>query len=267
MLTRLGILLLVSTLLLFKLKTEEAQQLATNIPDVEKIKPLRIYAATTVQLQPLLCEKIVRFSDIPLDVCYVRTNTVAVALGSVNKTALVDVEKNRVIKIVRLSHKFDGVAVDDNMMVVSSDEKSTLINLNDMCCTILQGVRANHISLFKGNLYGVIDENNESRVSCYKNNGEHIWTFTHREIDEARGLALDKNGCHYIASSNNNSIVVVSPDGKRCSSILSEHDGIHWLWSIDINTESGLMMVPYDSSGEWDTESFDSAFVYKIPNV
>ncbi|VDI48096.1 Hypothetical predicted protein [Mytilus galloprovincialis] len=164
MLTRLGILLLVSALLLFKLKTEEAQQLATNIPDVEKIKPLRMYAMT----------------------------------------------------------------IPDR------------------------------------NLYGVIDE---SSLSCYKNNGEHIWTFTHRKIDEAWGLPLDKNGCIYIAFSNNNSIVVVSPDGKRCSSILSEHDGIHSPWSIDINTESGLMMVPYDSSGEWDTESFDSAFVYKIPNV
>ncbi|VDI56410.1 Hypothetical predicted protein [Mytilus galloprovincialis] len=286
-----------STLQVKTIRKDQAQQLVPNIPDVEQIKPFRMYAMTIPDnMFPLLIEacvvlpddtfiildksqlllfsnnvcfvrKIYTFRDITLDVCFVKTNTVAVALGSANKIALVCVKKNRIIKIVRLSHKCDGVAVDDNMMVVSSDEKSTLINLNDMCCTILQGVRANHISLFKGNLYGVLDENNESRVSCYKNNGEHIWTFTHLEIDEARGLTLDKNGCIYIASSNNNSIVVVSPDGKRCSSILSEHDGIHWPWSIDINKESGLMMVPYDSSGEWDTESFDSAFVYKIPNV
>ncbi|XP_052106570.1 uncharacterized protein LOC127739054 [Mytilus californianus] len=286
-----------STLQVKTIRKDQAQQLVPNIPDVEQIKPFWMYAMTIpVSIFPLLIKacvvlpddkfiildnvqlllfsnnvcfvrKIYTFRDIPLDVCFVKTNTVVVALGSANKIALVDVAKNRIIKIVRLSHNCDGVGVDDNMMIVSSDGKSTLINLNDMYCTILQGVRASHISLFKGHIYGILEINNQSRVSCYKNNGEHIWTFMHLEIDEPMGLTLDKNGFVYIASASNNSIVVLSPDGKRSSSILSEHDGINCPSSIDINKESGLMMVSYDLSSDGDMESFDSAFVYKIPNV
>ncbi|CAC5391086.1 unnamed protein product [Mytilus coruscus] len=286
-----------STLQVNSRRKDQAQKLVPNIPDVEHIKPFRMYAMTVPDSKyPLIIRacvvlpddtfiildntqlllfsnnvcfvrKIVTFRDFPLDACYVRTNLVAVALWSAKKIALVDVEKNRIIKIVRLSHNCDGVAVDDRMMVVSSDEKSTLINLNDMSCTILQGVRASKISLFKGNIYGILEINNESRVSCYKNNGEHIWTLTHHEIDGAMGLTLDKNGFIYIASSSNHSVVAVSPDGKRSSSILSKDDGINCPWSIDINKESGLMMVSYDLSSDGDTDSFDSAFVYKIPNV
>ncbi|XP_063426515.1 uncharacterized protein LOC134710205 [Mytilus trossulus] len=276
-------------------KKGQAQQLVPNITDIEQIKPFWMYVMTIPKF-PLLIKacvvlpddtfmiledmqlllfsnnvcfvrKIHTFRDCPYDACYARTNIVAVALGSAKKIALVDIEKNKIIKIVRISHNCDGVGVDDNRMVVSSDQKSTLINLHDMCCTILQEVRASNIALFKGNIYGILEINNASRVSCYKNNGEHIWTFTHHEIDGAVGLTLDRNGFVYIASASNNSIIVLSPDGKRSSSILSEHDGINCPSSIDINKESGLMMVSYDLSSYGDLESFDSAFVYKIPNV
>ncbi|XP_071161794.1 uncharacterized protein [Mytilus edulis] len=286
-----------STLQVKTIRKDQAQQLVPNIPDVEQIRPFWMYAMTIPKgIFPLLIKacvvlpddtfiildnkelllfsnnvcfvrKIHTFRDCPLDACYARTNVVAVALGSAKKIALVDIEKNRIIKIVRLSHNCDGVGVDDNRMVVSSDQKSTLINLNDMCCTILQELRASNVALFKGNIYGILEINNESKVSCYKNNGEHIWTFTHHEIDGATGLTLDRNGFVYIASASNNSIMVLSPDGKRSSAILSEHDGINFPSSIDINKESGLMMVSYDFSSDGDLESFDSAFVYKIPNV
>ncbi|VDI61546.1 Hypothetical predicted protein [Mytilus galloprovincialis] len=274
-----------STLQVKTIRKDQAQQLVPNIPDVEQIKPFWMYAMTIPKgIFPLLIKacvvlpddtfiildseelllfsnnvcfvrKIHTFRDCPLDACYAGTNTVAVALGSAKKMAVVDIEKNRIIKIVRLR------------MVVSSDQKSSLINLNDMCCTILQELRARNVALFKGNIYGILEINNESKVSCYKNNGEHIWTFTHHEIDGATGLTLDRNGFVYIASASNNSIMVLSPDGKRSSAILSEHDGINCPSSIDINKESGLMMVSYDFSSDGDLESFDSAFVYKIPNV
>ncbi|CAG2215039.1 unnamed protein product [Mytilus edulis] len=137
-------------------RKDQAQQLATNIPDLEQIKPFRMYAMTIPDRifplfiracvvlpddtfiildnsQLLLFSKNVcflrkiynAFRDFPLDVCYLRTNIVTVALWSAKKIPLVDVEKNRIIKIVRLSYKYNGVGVDDNMMVVSSDEKST----------------------------------------------------------------------------------------------------------------------------------------------
>ncbi|VDI71261.1 Hypothetical predicted protein [Mytilus galloprovincialis] len=78
-------------------------------------------------------------------------------------------------------------------------QKSTIVNLNDMSQTILEGVRATHLSLFGGYIYGTIFM--ENKVCCYKSTGELLWTFQHHDIDGPEGIALDKNGFVYIASS------------------------------------------------------------------
>ncbi|VDI16904.1 Hypothetical predicted protein [Mytilus galloprovincialis] len=95
-----------------------------------------------------------------------------------------------------------------------------------MSQTILEGVRATQISLFE-RLY-LWYHFHENKVCCYKSTGEPLWTFQHHDIDGPEGIALDKNGFVYIASRKNNRIVVVSPDGKTCKTILSEADGINY---------------------------------------
>ncbi|CAC5358182.1 unnamed protein product [Mytilus coruscus] len=211
--------------------------------------------------------KVLTFTENPYSACYVRNNTVAVTLHLTNKTVLVDVEKNKIIQKIKLSHYCNGVASDGQILVISSKEKSTIVNLNDMSHTILGGVAANCISLFKGNIYGTIFSAN--KVYCYKETGEPLWTFQHNDIYGPEELTLDKNGFVYIASHENNNIVVVSPDGKTCKTILSEADGIINPVHIDIHRETGMMIVSSkikktrvenDDSGDY----YETAFVYKI---
>ncbi|XP_052058820.1 uncharacterized protein LOC127699119 [Mytilus californianus] len=211
--------------------------------------------------------KVLTFTENPYSACYVRNNTVAVTLHLTNQTSLVDVEKNKIIQIITLSHHCNGVASDGQILVISSKEKSTMVNLNDMSHTILEGVTANCISLFQGNIYGTIFSAN--KVYCYKETGELLWTFQHRDIYGPEELTLDKNGFVYIASHENNNIVVVSPDGKTCKTILSEADGIINPVHIDIHRETGMMIVSSkmkktrvenDDSGDY----YETAFVYKI---
>ncbi|VDH95851.1 Hypothetical predicted protein [Mytilus galloprovincialis] len=77
-------------------------------------------------------------------------------------------------------------------------------------------------------------------IKVLKNLSGHI---RHKKISDPKGLTLDKNGFVYIASNGNNSIVVVSPDGTTCKTILSEADGIKDPWAIDIKRETRLMIV------------------------
>ncbi|CAG2201337.1 unnamed protein product [Mytilus edulis] len=139
-----------------------------------------------------------------------------------------------------------GVASDSQMLVITSTEKSTLVNLSDESHTILEEVKANCVALFKGNIYGTITYSN--KVCCYKSTGEPLWTFMHQDINHIGGIALDKNGFVYIVSRGNNSIVVVSPDGKISKTILSKADGINKPCTIDINRETGMMIL---SSNIW----------------
>ncbi|XP_071161527.1 uncharacterized protein [Mytilus edulis] len=209
--------------------------------------------------------QIVTFTDATFNACFVRNNTVAVTLGVENQTALVDVEKNTIIEKIKFSRNCYRAASDGKTLVVSNDGgQSTLVNLNDMTQTILEVDGANYISLFKDRMYSSFYF--ENKVCCFTRTGEHMWTFEHQDIASPNGITLDVNGFVYIVSSENYNIVVVSPDGKTCKTILSETDGIIDPWAIDINRETGMMIVSSQISDNNDDSgaTYQTAFVYKI---
>jgi DNA-binding beta-propeller fold protein YncE len=54
-------------------------------------------------------------------------------------------------------------------------------------------------------------------LSCHKINGDKLWEFKDVAIIRSPGgVAVDKDLNVYLASIYNNSVVVISPDGKRC---------------------------------------------------
>ncbi|CAG2232747.1 unnamed protein product [Mytilus edulis] len=186
------------TLQLKAVRKDQAQHLVHTTPTIEQIKPsllrqltipqdrknINIYACTILpdgkylilnnqfdnsnlllfSNDGMFMREVVKFKSRSWDSCFIRTNTVAVALGK--QIAMVDVEKNKIFKSINISHDCYSVASDGQMLVVSSREKSTIVNLNDMSQTILEGVVAYHVALFKGNIYGTIY--NENKVCCYK---------------------------------------------------------------------------------------------------
>ncbi|XP_052097543.1 uncharacterized protein LOC127732533 [Mytilus californianus] len=272
-------------------RKNQAQNLISKVPGIEEIKPslctrltipkemktLDIYACRILpdgkfiildnnKRQLLLFSNdgifiriVVTFSQHPSDTCFVRNITVAVALGSAKQTTLVDIEKNKIIEKIKLSHGCYALASDCETLVISSNlRQSTRVNLNDMSHTILEGMEGVvRISLFQGNIYGTIPSKN--KVCCFKSTGEPLWTL---DIGRPGGITLDINGFVYIASYKNSSIVVVSPDGKTCKTILSEADGIEYPQGIDINKETGMMTVP--TKIREDSADYETAFVYKI---
>ncbi|CAG2203488.1 unnamed protein product [Mytilus edulis] len=184
--------------------------------------------------------KVVKFKGCSYDSCFVKTNTAAVALDK-NQIALVDIEKNKIFKLINISHLGFSVASDGQTLVIGSYSKSTIVNLIDMSQTILVGVVANCVALFKGNIYSTIYR--ENKVCCYKRTGEPLWTFMHYDIGRPTGITLDKNGFVYVVSMSKSVVVVVSPDGKTCKTILSEAEEIKSPFAIDIDRESGIMLV------------------------
>ncbi|XP_052106462.1 uncharacterized protein LOC127738990 isoform X3 [Mytilus californianus] len=277
-------------------RKDQAQNLVQAIPEIEQIKPsmlrkltfpedmksINIFACrilpdgkylildSSLDKSHLLLfsniagkflREVVAFTGSSLDTCFVRNDTVAVILGSQKKTALVDVEKNEIIKKMYLSSNSGSVVSDGQMLVFGSRENSTIVNLNDEK-DLESKVLANHVALFKGNIYSTLTA--ENTVRCYKSTGELLKSIKHQSIVSPRGLALDKNGFVYIVSRGNNSIVVVSSDWKKCKTILSEADGIKHPYAIDINRETGMMIVSSHISDGSEEESYQTVFVYKI---
>ncbi|XP_063426842.1 uncharacterized protein LOC134710417 [Mytilus trossulus] len=273
----------------------QAQHLVPEVPGIEQIKPsllTRLTSPKDMKLNIWACHilpdsriiildnnkkqlvlfsndgifirNVFTFSKNPCDVCFVRNYTVAVTLRSANQIALVDVEKNKIIQTIKLSHEGYGVAGDGKALVITSaGSQCTTVNLNDMSHTILEGMEGvGPIALFQGNIYGI--NYHENKVSCYRITGEPLWTYQNSDVAKPRGLSLDKNGFVYIASNGNNSIVVVSPDGRTCKRILSGSDGIKDPWQININRETGIMIVSSRKSDDDSVSDYETAFVYKI---
>lgn len=67
----------------------------------------------------------------------------------------------------------------------------------------------------------------------------------------------------YIASYGNNSIVVVSAGGKTCKKILSENDGIKSPLTIDINKETGMMIVACEIHDDYSRKIYHTASFFK----
>ncbi|XP_063426335.1 uncharacterized protein LOC134710083 [Mytilus trossulus] len=229
------------------------------ILDINRKKQLLLFSNDGIFIR-----KVVTLTGYPCDACFVRNNTVAVTLYNTNQTVLVDTEKNKIIQTIPLPHHCYGVASDGSTLVISdSERRCTAVNLNDMSHTIIEGIGGvGHISLFQGNIYG--NKHVEQKVCCYKITGELLSTFQHQDIVIPRGITLDKNGFVYIVSRGNNSIVVVSPDGKASQTILSESDGIERPWAIDINRETGLMIVSSELSENGGDTYYETACIYKI---
>ncbi|CAG2234943.1 unnamed protein product [Mytilus edulis] len=220
---------------------------------------------------------VVTFTDVPCDVCFVRNNTVAVTLRSANQTVLVDVEKNAIIEKIKFSHNCHGASSDGKILVVNNESRQiTASNLNYRLQTTFELYGTARISLFQDSISRIsLFQDSiycslyyESKVSCYKDTDEFelLWTFQHQDIDRPVGITVDNNGFVYIVSRRNSKIVVVSPDGKTCQTILSEADGIKDPWAIDINRETGMMIVSSKISDDTDYSgaTYQTAFVYKI---
>jgi DNA-binding beta-propeller fold protein YncE len=65
-------------------------------------------------------------------------------------------------------------------------------------------------------------------LSCHKINGDKLWEFKDVAIIRSPGgVAVDKDLNVYLASFDDNSVVVISPDGKRSRTLLGKSEGIY----------------------------------------
>jgi hypothetical protein len=94
---------------------------------------------------------------------------------------------------------------------------------------------------------------------CHKINGDKLWEFQDVAIiRKPRGVAVDKDLNGYVTSLDNNSVVVISPDGKRCRTVLGKSDGIDQPVAICFDkVKNNLVVCKYDGT----------VFLYKVDNT
>ena len=92
--------------------------------------------------------------------------------------------------------------------------------------------------------------NTTNTVSCHKINRDKLWEFQDVAIiRDPRGVAVDRDLNVYVASEGNNGVVVISPDGKRCRTVLRKLDGIDNPFAICFDkVKNNLVVCNYNGT-------------------
>ncbi|CAC5374953.1 unnamed protein product [Mytilus coruscus] len=181
---------------------------------------------------------VMSFDTRPSRICFAKDNTVAVTLYNERQVVIVDADNGKVIRNVAYDNECSGISCDGEVLIISMPiAKNVCVrNLEDKSKHNLKGIHVNYISLFKGDIYSTNLWNN--KINCYKFSWELLWSFTHKDIINPMGMALDINGFIYVGCHTSNRIVVVSPDGKLCRTIINHDNGIKAPQSIAIDQDN-----------------------------
>jgi hypothetical protein len=194
-------------------------------------------------------KEIVRFSGMPYDVSYTGNNIVAVTIVDNGEVAFVKVITNTIKNTVDIGHECWGTDLNVNRLairIISNSTRSHIVYLDHKGKLIdrvnIPGINSTNISLRNDTIKCTAWITNT--IYCYTLTGQQIWTFKDKQILQApRGIDLDKNRNVYVAGSETNNIVVLSPDGKNCRQILTKSDGLNTPCSLHININRSELLV------------------------
>ncbi|CAG2200737.1 unnamed protein product [Mytilus edulis] len=130
-------------------------------------------------------------------------------------------------------------------MVDLSDTKNSLLIKDEALESI------NYITASVDRLYYT----NRNKIYCYSLRGKKLWKFKDSTIlMNISGLTIGKHHIIYVASRENNSIFVISPNGENVRRILRGGDGIADPRGLFINGENDNLLI---------TNHNGTAFLYK----
>jgi len=174
---------------------------------------------------------------------------VAVTIWDKHEVVFVNVLTNTIINTVDIGRECWGTDFNMNRLAILSMQTSTsshIVYLDLKGKVIgrvnIPGSLSTNISLRSGTIK--CTDWFRNTVYCYTLTGKCIWTFKDENVLRGpRGIALDKNRNVYVAGSETNNVVVLSPDGKNCRQILAKSDGLNEPFSLRINIDRSELLV------------------------
>lgn len=191
-------------------------------------------------------------SDIPLstqypvDVTCIDDKTVAVTCYSIKQIQIINITTKKVERSIKTVGLYFGICYRDGYLL-SCDTKRGIqkIHLSDTCSSNL--VKDTTLSVWS---YVATSEDNifytnsfNSTVTCCSFTGKKMWEYKDKSVLSPRGIAVDKYSNVYIASASDNTIVVLSSDGKQASKLLGNDTGINNPFGLAFDDKKEKLIV------------------------
>jgi hypothetical protein len=164
------------------------------------------------------------------DVTCIDDTILVISKGTYNEISIINIASKKTETIIKTSGWCFGITHNEGLLLFCQESKGiSRIHLSDNSISLLlkqeSFSRGAHVIASGDNIYHT--NNTTNIVSCHKINGDKLWEF--RDVAIIRyphGVAVDRDFNVYVASKVNGSVVVISPDGKRCRTVLGKSDGL-----------------------------------------
>ncbi|CAG2191500.1 TRIM2_3 [Mytilus edulis] len=174
----------------------------------------------------------IRLDTRAFDMAYIEgENTIAVTSGDMGQIVIHIIDPNsRTIKRTIQTNEFPyGITLNKTVLVYCKSGKGIMeVQLNgesEKALVQFSMPPYSYVAVHGDNIYYTNKDNNS--VTCYDIHGNLKWEFKDTQnLQYPQGISVDSNGNVYVVSRDTHSVVIISPDGKRCRTILSSRDGL-----------------------------------------
>ncbi|XP_063418463.1 uncharacterized protein LOC134701267 [Mytilus trossulus] len=197
------------------------------------------------------------------DLAVVNSNTIAVSSGAYppHKIYLIDINSAETRRLFNLDDYCYGLSYHNRSFMCSTDGKGIIVfdmsqqDLNHVQTKVNTPINGNH-TYVASNKNGIFHSNcHDHSVICYDYSGQVKWKYSDSLLRKPYGITLDSNSNIYVAGSDSNNIVVISPDGKHAKELVGASDGILNPRAIFFHKTKHLLLVANYNQG---------AFVYDV---
>ncbi|XP_071141801.1 tripartite motif-containing protein 2-like [Mytilus edulis] len=188
-----------------------------------------------------------------------RENYIAVTSGYLgNMIYIIDPNSRTIKRTIQSSEHPYGIATNKNVLVYCKSGKGIMeVQLNGASeKPLVQFRMPSHscVQMHGDNIYNT--NRDKHSVTCYDIHRNLKWEFKDTQnLQHPQGISVDNNGNVYVVSMDTNSVVIITPDGKRCRAILSSRDGLYIPRGLHFKPTSNKLLVANKNK---------SAFLYDV---
>ena len=192
------------------------------------------------------------------DVTCINDTRLAISTGKFQQISILNIASKKIEKIINTSGWCYGITQNEGSLLFCEESRGiSRVQLSDNSISLLVKQRGfpnwAYVITSEDNIYHT---NTTNTVSCHKINGDKLWEFQDVAIIRSpHGVAVDRDLNVYVASRGNNSVVVISPDGKRSRTVLGESDRIDRPTAIYFDKVKNNLVVCNHNG---------TAFLYKV---
>ena len=187
------------------------------------------------------------------DVTCIDDTKLVISTGSNQQINIINIASKKTENIINTSNGCYGITQNEGSLSFCEKSKGiSRIQLSDNSISLLLKQERfpckTYVITSGDNLYHT--NNTTNTVSCHKINGDKLWEFQNVAIiRKPRGVAVDRNLNVYVASTGDNSVVVISHDGKHCRTVLGKSDGIYKPFAICFDkVKNNLVVCNYNGT-------------------